>query len=111
MGNSISNDNQDVEELLQKYDKEEGSKRKLIGKTAFLLTIIAIAMSAFHLYTAAFGTLLAVKQRALHLVFVMAMGFMIYPITSKARKDRVPLYDYALSILGIIVFGYLIINY
>ncbi len=111
LGNSISNESQDVEELLVKYDKEEGNKRKLVGKTALLLTLIAIAMSVFHLYTAAFGTLLAVKQRSLHLIFALAMGFMIFPINSKARKDKVPLYDYALSILAIIVFGYLIVNY
>lgn len=110
-GNSISSNTQDVEELLQKYDKEEGNKRKLTGKAALLLSIIAIAMSLFHLYTAYFGTLLAVKQRSLHLVFVLAMGFMVFPINSKAKKDKVPFYDYILAALGIIVFGYLILNY
>jgi len=101
----------DVDELLKKFDKEEGSKREPTGKIAFIVTIAAIAMSVFHLYTAAFGTLLAVKQRALHLVFVMAIGFMIYPATSKASKKKVPFYDYILAILGIIVFGYLIVNF
>lgn len=31
-GNSISSNTQDVEELLQKYDKEEGNKRKLTDR-------------------------------------------------------------------------------
>ena len=110
-GNSISDNTQDVDELLKKYDKEEGNKRKLTGKTALILSLIAITMSIFHLYTAYFGTLLAVKQRSLHLVFVLAMGFMIFPFSSKSKKDKVPFYDYILVALGIIVFGYLIVNY
>ena len=39
------------------------------------------------------------------------MGFMVFPINSKAKKDKVPFYDYILAALGIIVFGYLILNY
>src|SRR5690554_5068962 len=48
----------------------------------------------------------------MHLVFVMAMAFLIYPISTKMKnKDKVPFYDYILGILGIIVFGYLIVNF
>src|SRR5699024_2849517 len=66
----------------------------------------------FHIYTAGFGTLLAVKQRALHLVFIMAMAFIIYPASTKIKdKNKVPFYDYILGGLGIIVFGYLIVNF
>lgn len=102
---------ENVDELLLKYDKEEGNKRKLIGVLGLIVSLIAISMSIFHLYTAAFGTLLAVKQRALHLVFVMAVGFLMYPITKKSTKNKVPFYDYIITILGVSVFGYLIINF
>ncbi|MCR1897787.1 TRAP transporter permease [Irregularibacter muris] len=100
-----------VEDLLEKFDKEEGNKRKLIGKVGLIITLMAIAMSIFHLYTSAFGTLLAVKQRALHLVFTVALGFLIYPFSKKASKNKIPFYDYILCALGVTVFGYLIINF
>ncbi|PLX34515.1 MAG: C4-dicarboxylate ABC transporter permease [Clostridiales bacterium] len=103
--------NKDVDELLKKYDKEESSKRNVIGTIGLIISIIAIAMSCFHLYTSFAGTLLAVKQRAVHLCFVMVLAFMIYPATKKASKTKVPWYDYLLSALGLTVFGYLIVNF
>jgi len=101
----------DVDELLKKYDKDESSKRNVIGTIGLIISIIAIAMSCFHLYTSFAGTLLAVKQRAVHLCFVMVLAFMIYPATKKASKTKVPWYDYLLSALGLTVFGYLIVNF
>ena len=54
-----------VDELLEKYDLDSSKLRKLSGKTALIVTIVAILMSAFHLFTAARGTLLAMQQRSL----------------------------------------------
>jgi len=101
----------DVDELLKKYDKEESAKRNVIGTIGLIISIIAITMSCFHLYTSFAGTLLAVKQRAVHLCFVMVLAFMIYPATKKSSKSKVPWYDYLLSALGLTVFGYLIVNF
>ena len=106
-----SDQTQNVEELLKKYDKEESAKRVVAGKIGLIIAIIAISMSCFHLYTAFAGTLLAVKQRAVHLSFVMVLAFMIYPATKKSSKSRVPWYDYVLAGLGLLVFGYLIVNF
>ena len=103
--------NQDVDELLKKYDKDESAKRNVAGTIGLIISIIAIAMSCFHLYTSFAGTLLAVKQRAVHLSFVMVLAFMIYPATKKSSKTVVPWYDYILSALGLVVFGYLIVNF
>ena len=101
----------DVDELLQKFDKDESSKRKVVGTIGLIISIIAIAMACFHLYTSFAGTLLAVKQRAVHLCFVMVLAFMIYPATKKSSKTKIPWYDYVLSALGLTVFGYLIVNF
>ncbi|HKL11889.1 MAG TPA: TRAP transporter permease [Clostridia bacterium] len=103
--------NKDVGELLKKFDKEESSKRQVIGTIGLIISIIAITMSCFHLYTSFAGTLLAVKQRAVHMCFVMVLAFMIYPATKKASKTKVPWYDYLLGALGLTVFGYLIVNF
>lgn len=112
MKEDVIDDSQDVDTLLKKYDKDESNKRNLTGKIAIFISIAAILMSAFHLYTAAFGTLLAVKQRALHLAFVMVMAFFIYPVSSKVKnKDKILAFDYILAIAGVVVFGYLILNY
>lgn len=97
----------DVDKLLEEYDKEASSLRKLTGIIRTVATIIAIAMSAFHIYTAGFGTLLSSRQRALHIIFAFVLGFLFYPRSEKSRKDRPEIVDYVLILLTIVVFGYI----
>lgn len=106
MSDSIIN----IEEKIAEFDKSANT-RKLRGYLALLVTAIAIAMSAFHLYTAGFGLLLTMKQRALHLLFVFLLGFLLYPSTRKSRKDRVALLDWVFAILGVVVTAYILMNY
>ncbi len=106
MSDSIIN----IEEKIAEFDKSANT-RKLRGFLALFITAIAIAMSAFHLYTAGFGLLLTMKQRALHLLFVLVLGFLMYPPTKKSRKDRIALLDWVFAILGIIVTTYILLNY
>lgn len=97
----------DVDKLLEEYDAEASKARKLTGLLGKITTCIAIAMSAFHLFTAGFGTLLSVKQRALHLIFAFTLGFLLYPATKKGNKTKPSILDYVFIILNVIIFGYL----
>lgn len=97
----------DVDELLAEYDKETSRLRVLHGLMAKLASIIAIAMSLFHLYTAGFGVLLASRQRSLHIIFAFILGFIFYPRSEKSRKDRLEIIDYLLIILTVVVFGFI----
>ncbi len=99
-----------VEDLLEQYDLETSKLRKLTGPFALLVSVVAIAMSLFHLYTGGFGTLLAMKQRSLHLIFAMILGFLLYPAFGKSNKKRPTLVDFALIIGAVIVFGYVFMN-
>ncbi len=76
---------EDVEKVLEKVDTESRF-RKLVGKWALVAAFIAIAMSCFHLYTSGFGTLMAMKQRSVHLAFLLVLTFLLYP----ASKNRSP---------------------
>lgn len=97
----------DVDQLLEEYDKETGSLRKLSGIIGRVAAFIAIAMSLFHLYTAGFGTLLASRQRSLHIIFAFVLGLLFYPRSPKARKDRPEIIDFFLIAVTVVVFGYL----
>ena len=66
----------DFEELMRKYDTE-ARFRALKGWQAILVTAVAVSMSLFHLYTAGFGLLLAIKQGAVHLAFTLALVFLL----------------------------------
>ncbi len=107
-------DNVDINVAMEKFDKEAGAQRKLKGMVGKAVTLLAIAMSSFHLYTAFFGTLLSIRQRSLHIIFAFVIGFMLYPLNKKSKEKhghKVPYYEYALVALVVIVFGYLFINF
>lgn len=99
-----------VEDLLEQYDKDTSKLRKMGKPYSLIVAVIAIAMSLFHLYTGGFGTLLAVKQRSLHLIFTMVLGFMLYPAFGKSKKDRPTWLDLLFILLAVTVFGYLFMN-
>ena len=99
-----------VDELMEQYDLETSKLRKLTGKVALFITIVAILMSAFHLFTAWHGTLLAMKQRSLHLIFAFTLGFALYPGFKKSSKDKIDIMDWVLMALSIFVWGYIFFN-
>lgn len=103
----------DVQKLLEQYDTES-NVRKPLGIIAIIISIIAISMSIFHFYTGGFGLWLALKQRALHLAFTLALIFLLYPTTKKgigSDKSKVPIFDMVLAIIGAATSLYLIIFY
>ncbi|MFW6149103.1 MAG: TRAP transporter permease [Atribacterota bacterium] len=105
----------DVQALLEKYDSESRI-RKPVGIFALIITILAVSMSAFHFYTAGFGLILALKQRAVHLAFTLALVFLLYPFGGKKSDyekgiHQIPFYDVILSILGALVCMYLVVFY
>jgi TRAP transporter 4TM/12TM fusion protein len=114
--NSILSDEKekiDVQKLLEQYDSESNVRRP-IGFIAIVISIIAISMSLFHFYTGGFGLWLALKQRALHLAFALALIFLLYPTTKKgigSDKSTVPFFDIILSLVGAATSLYLIIFY
>lgn len=103
-------DAHDVDELMEKYDLETSKLRKLTGKSAMIVSIVAILFSAFHLYTAAFGTLISMQQRSLHMMFAFTLGFLLYPARENEDKTRVKIFDWILIALSLIVWGYIFFN-
>jgi len=63
-----------VDDVVRKYEAESRF-RKFSGNIGKLVAFICIAMSLFHLYTAGFGVLEAIKQRNIHLTFCLVLSF------------------------------------
>lgn len=78
----------------------EFGARELGGGSFWLAGGVALAMTAFQLWTAAVGTLPGVMQRSVHLAFAIALVFMFYPAVKTARHRRLPWYDLALGAAG-----------
>lgn len=72
-----------------------------------------MAMSVFHIYTAAFGSMVALLQRSIHLAFAFSLIFLIFPARKGDGKTRdgVPATDLCLSFLAAASFLYVSHNY
>ncbi|MGM8212916.1 TRAP transporter permease [Virgibacillus sp. W0430] len=83
-------------------------------KRAFQITItvVAVIWACFQLYTAYFGIFPILQQRSVHLLFAMAIIFIIYPFgASESLKGQFSIGKIALIILTIISLGYIVINH
>jgi len=100
----------DLDELRRQFDTE-ARHRELLGWQAMLITVIAVAMSLFHLYTSGFGLLLAMKQRATHLAFVLVLVFLLYPFSQKSAKGKIPWHDFIIAGLALFATMYMVINF
>ncbi|MCP4718231.1 MAG: TRAP transporter permease [Desulfobacteraceae bacterium] len=64
------------------------TKNKSGSKIAIFISITAIIMAIFHLYTAGFGRFPALQQRSIHLAFTLILTFFIYPIRKGVLSGR-----------------------
>ncbi len=99
-----------AEEVLKKYDKDSDTM-VYTGFMAKLVAAIAITFSVFQLYTATFGVLDAMLQRAVHLGFGLALVYLLYPSRKKWSRHKLHPVDLVLAILGAAAPAYIVIEY
>lgn len=94
----------DAQEILEKYDKEN-QFRTQIGKWAWAVTFLGVALTVFHLYTGYFGTLPSQKQGAVHLGTALGIIYLLYPAKKEWRntQKKVPWYDVTLAFTAMYV--------
>jgi TRAP transporter 4TM/12TM fusion protein len=101
------------EEALKKaakfIEEEEGPSRRLAGKVATFITSTAVVMSLFHLY-AAVGVIMTQMLRGIHVMFVLFLTFLVFP-AAKRFQNRINWLDVLLSLLGIAVIVYMLIDF
>jgi TRAP transporter 4TM/12TM fusion protein len=86
------------------------NRRQLQGALGWIVGIIAVSMSLFQLYTAGFGVLGDLNQRAAHLLFAFVLTFLAYA-ASPRRRRRLSVLDVGLVLAGIACCGYLLVEY
>lgn len=80
-----------------------------------IITIIAVAMSLFHLYTGGIQQLPAIQQRTVHLCFATVLVFLLFPFMKKGDKtiaSKLSSYiDYILVISSVAISAYVLLGY
>ena len=94
----------DAKQILEKYDRES-NYRVNIGKWAWVVSFLGVALTLFHLYTGYFGTLPSQQQGAIHLGTALGLMFLLFPAKKGLQKKQktVPWYDVLLAFTAIYV--------
>lgn len=85
--------------------------RNLESTTYKIMYWYIVLIGLFHVYTSMFGAYEAYLQKNIHLAFVLPLAFILYPMSRKSPKEKVPFYDWILGLLASIPSLYAIINY
>ena len=59
------------------------STKNLTNSTKKLIYLIAISSSIFHLWVNTYGVIPEIYRNAIHFIFMLLLGFLIYPISKK----------------------------
>jgi TRAP transporter 4TM/12TM fusion protein len=101
----------DVNQLVQDNDAGGRNPGPLVKK---LLLCVAVAWSLFQLWIASplpftLGVLMLndTESRAIHLAFAVFLAFLAYPAFKSSPRDRVPVPDWVLALVGAFCAGYL----
>jgi TRAP transporter 4TM/12TM fusion protein len=92
-----------VEEFIE---EEEGRFNRYGGWLATLLTAVAVASSAFHLY-AAYSIVRTDWLREIHVGIVLFLSFMLFPI-AKRYRHRLMWWDVMCALLAVVVIVYMV---
>jgi TRAP transporter 4TM/12TM fusion protein len=79
---------------------ETGVKRDLSPIAAKVVAGVALAFSSYQLIIAAFAPLSSLPTRSIHVGFLLALAFLIYPISARADRKRIALHDVLLAIVA-----------
>ena len=98
--------------LVEEKDSESRT-RMFSGPWANIVSALALAFSLFQLAASTFWTLDVITLRAVHILFLLTLSFLLYPaLRREQRQRRAPtLYDALCICAGLFSFGYLVLNY
>src|SRR6266498_1072192 len=78
-------------------------KRELTGYAAKAVAFVALAFSTYQLIIACFSPLSSLPTRSIHVGFLLAMSFLICPISKKANRQRIAIYDASIAVVAFVL--------
>jgi TRAP transporter 4TM/12TM fusion protein len=85
-------------------EAEEGATNRLFGWAGITVTVIAVAMTVFHLY-AAYAIVPTQELRYTHVAFTLVLSFLLFPVAMRFR-NRVRWWDIVPGLLAVATIGY-----
>ena len=89
-----------------------------VGPMSWIIAGLALIWSLFQLWIASplpfslgIGVLNDTETRSIHLAFAILLAYLVFPAMRSSPRDRVPLADIALGLVGAAVASYLFVMY
>ncbi|WP_232697728.1 TRAP transporter permease [Brevibacillus daliensis] len=101
---------QEVQELIEKYDKES-AVRNYQGPLKWITFIGLIVFSLYQLSTSLFLILPVQIHRSIHLAFGLGLIYLLFPATTKGNKQKLGIVNLILCFLSLFVTLYWVVNY
>lgn len=93
-------------------DTSDNIYRSLSPLWSRIVSVIAVSMSFFHLYTAAFGILESFLQRSIHLAFVLVLAYILFPGSKDPKcRHRIPLRDLLACGISLMTLLYIVFDH
>ena len=97
---------QDVKDIMRKYDRESNT-RIWEGTPAFIIRWIIVVFSIYCIWSTLFSTAALEKRLTVFLAMIIVMGYLTYPASKKhVRTNYIPWYDIVLMAVGAACFLY-----
>lgn len=100
----------DTQAVQEKYDKDARTRKFSSKSTFWIVTIVAVLYSLFHLYMV-FNPMPALQQRSIHVAVGLALIYMLYPMFKKQNRSKLPILDWVLAAASLFTAGYILIEY
>ncbi|MEW9500251.1 TRAP transporter permease [Jeotgalibacillus marinus] len=101
----------DSQEILEKFDSESRFRNLNIPWMIRLVSLLAVGLALFHLFTSFTGPLITLQHRALHTGVILALVFLLFPARKKAPQQRATVIDFLLAFLSIATIVYIFVDY
>lgn len=93
-------------------DKEGGGGlRKLSGKQAIIISVVAFLLSAFSIYVNSLMNIQEIYRNVIFLGFIFVLGFLLYPAFKNGDRSKPSIFDYIWVVLGLAGTIYILVNY
>ncbi len=101
-----------TEDTFTKKKRKRPPKRKFDqGILKWAVTVIALLMSAYHLIAAIVIGINPMQHRAVHLLFVLVLVYMLFPASNRSPKNKPSVLDWVMIVLSIAAVGNTLIRF
>jgi len=95
--------------IQQLIEEEEGVTRKVTGVWNLIITVLAVSMSLFAIYSSIFPVTTQIL-RGVHVTFLLVLSFLYYPM-AKRFKGKINIFDIFLALVSIACIAYMLIDF